>query len=398
MNIKVQHLLQTANVLLILVVALLGQTPTDMRVEAQQDTPGAVDRYGWGDFPRLPVVAPGADGTTLALYMVDGDTATQLAVLEGTHVNTNHAEVRLSPDGRYVACLYTVGGDLRPVLEVIDTQGSRQTIIAERAIGMHGKGSPGGTLTSVAWMGDQHILYSKVRWPDRAEQEASWEAGTPLPIQGEVWLSDVEGKEQRLLASSPIYRVFGASLEGNALYVTRLILGREAEREEGFALLDVKSGEMKNLWPAEERGAQEYRNFELATLPDGTLRVLFATVERADTAISQPPVIWMADPDSGQAETIGVIEQSRTIPKSDLPIYDMPLDFLWSPHSEHTFIYLTNGVAVGGVWRVDLDKETTTPLGKAESWGKSGAQLLVWTAEGIVVQSQDALQLLSNYA
>jgi len=396
MNIKRQPLLKTASVLLILVVTLLGQAPTAMQVKARQHSAGEGERIGWGDFPRLPVVMPGVDGATLAVYIVEGDAATQLAVLEGTRADTNHAEVRLSPDGRYVACLRAVGDDLRPVLEVIDTQESQRTLIAERPVGMHDKGVSGETLTSVAWLDDQHLLYAKVRWPDRAEQEVSWEAGTPLPIQGEVWLSDVAGKEQRRLASGPIYRVLGAASGGNILYVTRLIPGREAEREEGFALLDVKSGEMKNLWPAEERGVREYRNFALATLPDGTLRVLFATVERADTAISQPPVIWLADPDSGQAKTIGMVEQSRTILESDLTIYDMPLNLIWSPYSEHTFIYLANGVAVGGVWRVDLDKETTTPLGKAETWGRTGVQLLAWTPEGIVLQSQDTLQLLGE--
>ncbi len=52
---------------------------------------------GYGDFPRLPVVAPCADGTTLALYLVEGDTATQLATLEGTRAGSNRADAYLPP-------------------------------------------------------------------------------------------------------------------------------------------------------------------------------------------------------------------------------------------------------------------------------------------------------------
>jgi hypothetical protein len=241
------------------------------------------------------------------LYLIEGDTATQLMTLEGTRTGRNHADVQLSLDGRYVACLRTEGEYMRPVLEVVDTQEAQRVVIAEAPKDGREKGAAWEELASVAWMDAEHILYSKVMWPSSEEWVAGWEKGTPPPVQGEVWMSSVDGKEQRLLASGRIYRILGASPEGKALYVTRLIPGREEWREEGFALLDLGSGEMKNLWPQEDRGAERYHSFKLIALPDGSRRLLFATAERGDTAATQPPVIWMGEPESGQIEAIWTI-------------------------------------------------------------------------------------------
>jgi len=182
------------------------------------------------------------------------------------------------------------------------------------------------------------------------------------------------------------------------LYVTRLIRDREAEREEGFVLLDLGSGEMKNLWPQEERGAERYHSFKLIALPDASRHLLFVTAERGDTAATQPPVIWMGEPESGQAEAIWTIRQGKDWSKGELTgtLYDIPRDFLWSPHSDQTFIYLADGAALGGVWRVDLEAEKAEPLGKVESVGRTGLRLLAWTPEGIVIQNQDGLRLLDE--
>jgi hypothetical protein len=151
---------------------------------------------------------------------------------------------------------------------------------------------------------------------------------------------------------------------------------------------------MKNLWPQEERGVERYHSFKLIALPDGTQRLLFATAERGDTAPMQPPVVWTADPESGHAEAIATINQGRTVPKYGTAIYDIPRDFLWSPRSEREFVYLADGAALGGVWRVDLDAGTAGPLGGTESLARTGLRLVAWTPEGIVIQNQDALWLL----
>jgi hypothetical protein len=363
------------------------QTPTQDRVV-----------QGYGDFPRLPVVAPAADGTTLALYLVKGETATQLATLEGTRTGSNRADAYLSPDGQYVVYLRTEGEYMRRVLEVADTQEDRRMVIAEGAKGVHQRGAGSETLTSVAWMDAEHILYSKVRWPSSEEREASWEAETPLPVEGEVWMSSVDGKEQRLLASGRIYQVLGASSEGKALYVTRLMPGHEMNREEGFALVDTESGEMTDLWPEEEQGVKRYLNFKLVVLPDGSRRLLFVTRDWGDSAATQPPVIWVGDPESGQDKVIWTIDQGKDWSKGEKrgTIYDTPRNFLWSPRSEYELIYLAGDV-LGGVWHVDLETGKAEPLGQVESLGKTGLRLLAWASEGIVIQSQDVIWLLDEW-
>lgn len=393
MNVKMQHLLRTASALLVLAVLLSGPASSVTAREAWQEPPPNRVAQGYGDFPRLPVVAPVADGTTLALYLVEGDTATRLVTLEGARTGSNRADAYLSPDGRYVACLRTEGEHMRSVLEVVDTQKDQRVVIAEGPKGVREKGAAWEELASVAWMNAEHILYSKVMWPSSEEWVASWEKGAPPPVQGEVWMSSVDGKEQRLLASGRIYRVLGASSEGKALYVTRLIPGREEWREEGFALLNLGSGEMKTLWPQEDRRAERYHSFKLIALPDASRHLLFVTAERGDTAATQPPVIWMGEPESGQAEAIWTIDQGKDWSKGELTgtLYDIPRDFLWSPHSDQTFIYLADGAALGGVWRVDLEAEKAEPFGKAESLGRTGLRLLAWATEGIVIQSQDVV-------
>ena len=94
MNVKMQHFLRTTSVLLVLTVLLLGQMPPATALEAHQEPPDRVVQ-GYGDFPRLPVVAPGADGTTIALYLVEGDRATQLLQFEGLRIG--HALVIMRP-------------------------------------------------------------------------------------------------------------------------------------------------------------------------------------------------------------------------------------------------------------------------------------------------------------
>jgi hypothetical protein len=126
MNSRMQHLLRTTSNMLVLAVLLSGllsgPTSSVTAREAWQEPPPNRVAQGYGNFPRLPVVAPGEDGATLALYLVEGDTATQLVTLEGTRAGSNRADARLSPDGRYAACLRTEGEYMRSVLEVVDTQ------------------------------------------------------------------------------------------------------------------------------------------------------------------------------------------------------------------------------------------------------------------------------------
>jgi hypothetical protein len=95
-----QHLFRSTSMLLVLTILSSGLASSVTAMEARQESPPKLVVQGYGDFPRLPVVAPGADGSTLALYLVEDDTATQLTTLEGTRAGINRADAYLSPDGR----------------------------------------------------------------------------------------------------------------------------------------------------------------------------------------------------------------------------------------------------------------------------------------------------------
>ena len=209
MNSRVQHLLRTTSALLVLAALLSGPASSVTAREAWQEPPSNRVAQGYGNFPRLPVVAPGADGTTQALYLVEGDTATRLVTLEGTRAGTDRVDPRLSPDDRYTAFSRYDREAKRSVLEVADTKKPQRAVIAEGLKRGEVKGAAFEELTSVAWLDAEHILYSKVKWPSSHEWVSSWEAGTPPPVQGEVWMSRIDGKEQRPLASGRIHRVAG---------------------------------------------------------------------------------------------------------------------------------------------------------------------------------------------
>ena len=61
MRSRMRHLLSVTSTLLVLVVLLSGPALPATALEARQESPMGVVQ-GTGDFPRLPVVAPGADG------------------------------------------------------------------------------------------------------------------------------------------------------------------------------------------------------------------------------------------------------------------------------------------------------------------------------------------------
>jgi hypothetical protein len=139
-------------------------TPTAIpEPEALLDTSHVIK--GWGDFPRVPVIAPGKDGSTLALYFVEGDQATQLLIFENTHIVRAYADilVELSPDRQYIAYLvrHSYKGDTS--VGVVDVTGSHHVVLSTG-------NSPRPTdpedilvkITSMAWMGDGRLLFTKV--------------------------------------------------------------------------------------------------------------------------------------------------------------------------------------------------------------------------------------------
>jgi hypothetical protein len=220
------------SILLALAVLLsIGQVSLATVLEARQEPPPGAVVQGHGNFPRLPVVAPGADGTTLTLYLVEGDRATQLLSFTGTRVDRDDVALQPSPDGQHVAYRLvdrSATGGL--TLGVVDTQGVGRVILDH------------GDVAWFAWLDDDHILWSRTVIPAAAERGgASWESDAALPMQGEIWLTDLAGAERRRLAEAPVYRVLGASPDGKQAYFF-CEPRQEGYLGDGFCVLDVASG------------------------------------------------------------------------------------------------------------------------------------------------------------
>jgi hypothetical protein len=373
-------------------VAMAGHLPAASATEPADAPPEQLVVEGTGDFPRVAVAAPGPDGVTLALYLVEGNKATQLATLNGSTVGTNSVQAELSPDGLHVACLRTVGGSLRPVLEVIHTETLARVTVAEGPTQAREKGAPWDELTSVAWMDSDNLLYVRVSWSVSVGAGSASQEEMSMRADGELWVSDLDGRRQELLVAGSVYRVLGASSDTSTVYATRLIPGTEEWRDEGFAVVQRATGKMENLWPVEDGAQQRYHNFGLVNLPDGSLRVLYATSGQEQTVSTSAPVIWMGDPHTGHTDEIWVIRDGMEVSKTGVSFtaYDIPGDFLWSPTSGFEFVYLADGAALGGAWRVDLSANESHRLERA------GSRLVEWTDRGIVAEGLRAIHLLDK--
>ncbi len=342
--------------------------------------------WGDGDFPRFPVVAPSADGKTMALYLVEGDKATQLLTFEGSTVNDKF-DCQLSNDEQYYACLISPNQGSAAYIEVVNMVKGTSTLLDKgKGALSNEKGAATEQITSLAWMDNQHVMYAKVTWPSALEQ-STLKKGSPFPLKGEVWSSSVDGAEERLIATGAIYRVLGISPKGQTLYVTRLITGAEEWQMEGFAIFDMTSGKMENLWPQEQAAKPVLYDFQLITLPDGTPRILFFDGGQAPggTVFVNPPVLWMGDPESRQSEAIWTIDHGESTGKGD-PVYWIPNNILWSKREEKEFIYVLSGK----VWHVDLSTS------KEELLGTADPHLLAWTANGVVSQNQGDIHLFDT--
>ena len=347
---------------------------------------------GYGNFPLFPVIATASDGKTLALYVVEGDTATQLRVFKGTSWMVS---VQTSPDNQHLASLLQKG-DGSTILEITGISDAEGHPIA-RGVGDLNpaeKGSAFEFITSSVWLDNEHLLYSKVTFPSSAEWDSSQRANLPVPIQEKTWISTLDGEEQQLLTTAPIYRVLGGSSDGRTLYVTRLIPGHEDWRMEGFSLLNVESGTLANLWPVEEHAPAHYYDIGMVILPDGTSRVFLVYLEQGPgtTVATSPPTIWIGNPDSRELEFSWVVNHGTSYKKGDYTdtTYASPGAVLWSPHSMHEFIYSANGI----IWKVDLLSQTEQRLVDT-----GVTDLQAWTPEGIIISnnSTGVLQLLDEF-
>lgn len=346
---------------------------------------------GYGDFPLVPVIARASDGKALALYIVEGNTATQRR-FEGTSWMDDHISIQTSPDNQHLAALLLRGWDGTTTLEVMDLPDAESHIIAQGVgrLNPREKGSASESITSSSWLDPEHLMYSKVIWPGGTEADASRQANLPYPIRGEIWVSTLDGKVQQLLAAAPIYRGLGSSPDGKTLYVTRLIPGIEEWRMEGFSLLDIASGKLAYLWPSEKPEHGIYYEFSMISLPNGAPRILFVDGKTGvgTTVGIQPPDIWMGDPETRQAKAIWTINHGVTFITETT--YYLPGQFLWSPSSENEFVYFLPG---SGIWKVDLLNQTEQLL------VEKGDSLWAWTPAGIIMSDNSAgvLQLVNEF-
>jgi hypothetical protein len=349
---------------------------------------------GYGDFPLVPVIATASDGKTLALYMVEGNTATQRRVFEGTSWMDDHISIQTSPDNQHLAVLLQRGWDGTTRLEVMDLPEAESHLIAQGAGDLNPsvKASAFELITSSGWLDHEHLIYSKVIWPGGAEADANRQANLPFPIRGEIWVSTPDGKVQQLLTAAPIYRGLGSSPDGKTLYVTRLMPGIEEWRMEGFSLLDIASGKLATLWPS-EKALDNYYNLSMISLPNGAPRILFVDGKQAPglTVGIQPPDIWMGNPETRQAKAIwtithGVAYNNKGTPDTD---YYFPEEILWSPSSENEFVYSL----LGDIWKVDLLNQTEQHL------VEKSKRLWAWTPAGIIMSdnSTGVLQLVNEF-
>ena len=207
-------------------------------------------------------------------------------------------------------------------------------------------------------MDHQNILYT--REPSTARKS-------------EIWKASIDGENKTLLATLPISRVLGLSKDQSQLYVTRLI--EAGWRLEGFAMYDLETQRLENLWPSEETPPPFYYGMQLVQMPGGTARALFAYVEQGpgSTVFGKAPILYLGDPESQEAETIWSAEKHGIPDSSGFVYYASPNDVVFSPVSEDKFLLSLNGE----LWAVEKG-------GKEQLLANFVSRLISWMPEGIV--------------
>lgn len=349
---------------------------------------------GWGNFPRLAVVATAREDGTLALYIVQGDTATLLGGFEDETLSIYFIDVQLSPGGRYVAC-WTYAGDGSRAIELVDTQDRRRVVLHQSTLDAtlppDEKDPPYADWpSSMAWLDEEHLLYIvQKRW----RYNGSTADYPSYAMPGELWETDLNGGKQQLLAADRLDQVLGVSPDGRRVYFLRL--GAEwvsAGPREWYNLysLDLTSGVTATLWP-QDNDPDRYTGYTLLRLPDGSQRVLFMTLVPGDTVAAGPTAIWALDPRSGTAEFLGTVTEGGE--SAGMSWLATPGKYYWAVRNSHP----AGGGMVDDSWWVSLAAQHSHSLQQRER-----AKPLAWTAEGIVVYLRDRgrgeslLQLLGD--
>lgn len=339
-------------------------TPTPM----PEPTPWPAVVEGTGAFPKLVVPVPGPMGYAEALYLVEGSQARLLVSLDSS-TSFSTLEPQLSPDGRQVAFVFA---DREGVSRVgmVDTDTGEYRLIEEARGELTGrKSGPIEEITSVAWVADARLAYTRIVWPSSDELEAAWQKGEPWPIQDEVWSYDLETGDKRVIGSGRVFSVLGASPDGRDLYVTRLIPDVGGERRSGFALLHLDSGAVESLWPREEVPEETYMSVELVSLPEGRRGLAFVVVARGEGPGSEPPVVWLGDLETLKAEPIWTVTR-REEPSPGSFRYPAPRRLAWSPDSARTFALQYFAPPEEEIWLVDAAENRCDelPIPEAPGW------------------------------
>lgn len=396
MNTKISNWCKGFAILLIFAILLTVRGMPSLAVSStEQEQPVRRTLQGSGLFPTTPVVAAGADGRTLVLYVVAGDTATELLSFDGMRLDHDRVIAKLSPDGHNIGCLLLGSWEGISSLRVVDIQGVRDVTVDKGAGALAlGPGAAHEGITSFAWMNNEHIVYAKVTSPSTEEVYASWESGEQLPVRGEIWLTDLMGAQRQRLAEVPVKHVLGISPDEKNVYFTcNPLQEEESYHGESFCTLDITSGTMKVLWPpsdsTESNPSHSFGNYSLSSMSDGRQKVFFAETEHHDGPATSPPHIWIGDPGTGEAKITWTLSEENALPVEET--YDIPVDFLQKPSGE-VFVYLADGGAFGGIWSVNAQAQRNDMLVKPALY----LSPLTWTPEGLVVQKRDAVQLLDE--
>ncbi|MGE5842323.1 MAG: C39 family peptidase, partial [Deltaproteobacteria bacterium] len=338
-------------------------------------------------FSGLPFVAPSvSDPQTLALYWVEGKNPIELLLLKEMTIN-DKVDYRLSPDGQTIALLLQKSSDGSSSVELVRRSDLRRLPVA--------KGN-NQQITSLVWVNDRQIAYTKVSWITRSQASqdvlrsvfkvarsplAAGEADLAPTPESEVWLSNLDGTQQRLLVKAPLYRILSLAPDAQTLYATTLRPGAELWRVEEFAFVDTKTGAVEKPW-ASQFGAKWFYGFKLVDSPDHTPQVVFFEGEAPGrTVLRKPPAIWIGDLNTRQAQKVWEVTHSFAGPKNTTAYY-LPSDFSWASDTWQEFVYVMNHQ----LWRVNLQEKVETEVREAD-------RILAWNEQGLALEARGDLIL-----
>ncbi len=363
------------------------------------DTDGPGTAAGYGDFPRVPVVAPSWNQQGLALYLVEGASATVIVDLKEYHADSAIVHSTVSPGGSYLVLHVLDGEEGTSSVHTVDLETGERWVIAGGGADGDDTGPAGNPweITGAAWLDEDRLLFSRVSWPSAEAYDAYWNDGVPYVVSGELWSTDVRGSEQTRLASGDLYRVVAAGDDGRSVYVTQLVPEKWEWREESLAVLDVTSGGVRAAWPAREGAVGLYYGFTAATWRDGSRRIAFVTSRGEMTSATVPPQVWLGDPDGGTAELMWTADESRAGGASDRS-YVIPTQLMWSPETPDRLAVLARDGVQLGLWVVDRQTDEALRIldVEADAEGYASAELVAWTDRGIVMRDWARIRLLSE--